>query len=139
MNGCQVKRRRDGPIHFTDSRLHFIHGILEGHGGTCHTLPVLYVGLGRRLGYPLKLVQAMEHLFVRWDDPQTGARLNLEATSPGLNCHPDEYYRTWPKPVRSDFVAKGWLLKSLTRQEELALFYKVRGQCLLDWADFGQG
>ena len=36
----------------------FIHGILDGPGGTCATLPVLYAAIGRRLGYPIKLVCA---------------------------------------------------------------------------------
>ncbi len=49
----------------------FIHGILDekGAGGTCASMPVVYVAIGRRLGYPLKLVEGREHLFFRWDDP----------------------------------------------------------------------
>ena len=48
----------------------FLHGLVEGDGGTCCSLPVLYVAIGRRLGYPLKLVEGPEHLFLRWDDPR---------------------------------------------------------------------
>jgi hypothetical protein len=33
----------------------FVHGIIQGNGGTCGSLPVLYAAVGRRLGYPLKL------------------------------------------------------------------------------------
>jgi hypothetical protein len=52
----------------------FIHGIIQGQGGTCGSLPVLYAAVGRRLGYPLKLVCAAgkdrwKHGFVRWDEP----------------------------------------------------------------------
>ncbi len=47
----------------------FIHAIMDGVGGTCGSLPVLYIAIGRRLGYPLRLVKAARHLFVRWDDP----------------------------------------------------------------------
>jgi hypothetical protein len=43
----------------------FVHGIVDGPGGTCATLPVLYVAIGRRLGYPLKLVGGKHHLFFR--------------------------------------------------------------------------
>lgn len=66
----------------------FIHAIIHGIGGTCGSLPVLYVAVGRRLGYPLRLVKAARHLFVRWDDPDGkhwhhSDRFNIEATGPG--------------------------------------------------------
>src|SRR5262245_61608540 len=51
---------------FSASRDLFIHGIIDGPGGTCCSMPVLYVAVGRRLGYPLKLVQTRGHLFFRW-------------------------------------------------------------------------
>src|SRR5262249_22714889 len=57
----------------------FIHGAIQGNGGTCASLPVVYAAVGRRLGYPLRLVQARTekwgHFFVRWDEPN-GERLN---------------------------------------------------------------
>jgi hypothetical protein len=59
----------EGEYNVVDSRNMFIHGALNGHGGTCVTMPVLYSAVGRRLGYPLKLVRAYQHLFARWDEP----------------------------------------------------------------------
>jgi hypothetical protein len=44
---------------------------------------VLYVAIGRRLGYPLKLVECKGHLFVRWEDAKE--RFNIEGTSRGLH------------------------------------------------------
>src|SRR5205085_7410862 len=42
---------------FFDSRDVFLHGLLGStRSGTCSSMPVLYVAIGRRLGYPLKLV-----------------------------------------------------------------------------------
>ena len=59
-----------------DSRDNFLHGPLTGHGGNCVALPFLYVAVGRRLGFPLFIAQAKEHLFVRWDgDCTLGERL----------------------------------------------------------------
>jgi hypothetical protein len=43
----------------------FIHGALLGSGGTCASLPVVYAAVGRRLGYPLRLVSTWQHEFVR--------------------------------------------------------------------------
>ena len=37
----------------------FIHGLLNGnHLGTCASMPVLVVAIGRRLGYPVNLAGA---------------------------------------------------------------------------------
>ena len=73
----------------------FIHAIIDGIGGTCGSIPVLYVAVGRRLGYPLRLVKAARHLFVRWDDPDDkhwhhSDRFNVESTAPGVHFLPDE-------------------------------------------------
>ncbi len=54
------------------SKDQFIHGIVEGTGGTCASLPVVTVAVGRRLGYPMKLAQGFSHFYARWDDPKTG-------------------------------------------------------------------
>lgn len=115
----------------------FIHGILEGAGGTRATMPVVYVAVGRRLGYPLKLVPAQAkrcgHLFVRWDDP-AGERFNIEATAYGLVCPTDDYYRTDKYLVSPDFERDAGLLKSKTPRQELAGFLNERGWL---WVEHG--
>ena len=58
-----LERVRD--INFTDSRDLFIHGMIaDKNGGTCVSMPVLYAAIARRLGYPVKLVLAKEHVFL---------------------------------------------------------------------------
>jgi|GEM_PF-2052393 len=113
----------------------FIHAIIDGIGGTCGSLPVLYVAVGRRLGYPLRLVKAARHLFVRWDDPDGKLWLhpdgfNIEATGPGIHFLPDEHYRTWPHAISAEDVEAGIFLRSLSPREELAEFVATRGYCL---------
>ncbi len=113
----------------------FIHAIINGIGGTCGSLPVLYVAVGRRLGYPLKLVKAFRHLFVRWDDPKGeqwfhADRFNIEATGPGVHFLPDEHYKTWPHTISDEDIRAGLFLKSLSPREELAEFVATRGYCL---------
>jgi hypothetical protein len=120
-----------GPVDCTDPSNLFIHGVLQGHQGTCASLPVLYVALGRRLGYPLRLVGAKQHLFARWDDPG-GERFNIECTSQGLLCHPDEYYHRWPVPLTAVDLDRGYYLNSFSPSEELACFLAARGHCLRD-------
>ena len=33
----------------------------------------------------------------------SGERFNVECTSHGLNCHPDDYYRNWPMPTMAEY------------------------------------
>lgn len=100
-------------------------------------MPVLYAAVGRRLGYPIKLVSAVSHLFCRWDDSPDGERINIEATSKGLTCHSDEYYKTWPLPMRPEDLSGAYYLRSYTSAEELACFLVTRSHCQSDWYRFG--
>ncbi len=74
-----------GPFNALNSRDHFLHGALSEHGGTCCSLPTLYLAVGRRLGYPLKLVHTKRHSFVRWDDPHGGEQFNVECACVGFH------------------------------------------------------
>jgi regulator of sirC expression with transglutaminase-like and TPR domain len=122
---------QEGPYCALDPRTLFIHGLLDGQGGTCVTMPVLYVAIGRRLRYPLYLVQAREHFFVRWEEPR-GERFNIEATTLGFTPRDDDHYRHWPKPIRDEEIRQGLFLRNLSPQEEHAAFLRERGQCWLD-------
>jgi hypothetical protein len=114
-----------------DSRNLFLHGLLSGHGGTCVTMPVLYIAIGRSLGYPLHLVQAKEHLFARWDEPG-GERFNIECTSRGFLAPDDEHYHHSPRPLTAEDISSGQFLRNLSARQVLAVFLKERGQCLMD-------
>lgn len=114
---------------FGNSRDVFIHGLTREKGaGTCSSLPVFYVAIGRRLGYPLKLVKAKGHLYVRWDEGDES--FNIEGTTIGFVSHPDSYYRTWPAATTpEEELAEGYF-KPLTPLQELAVFLSIRGHCL---------
>lgn len=96
--------------------------------GTCSSMPVLYVAVGRRLAYPVSLARAKEHLFVRWEG--AGESFNIEATNKGLNVHPDKYYHQWPKPLSQADLQSGAYLRPLNSREELATFLALRRYCL---------
>jgi tetratricopeptide (TPR) repeat protein len=128
---------------FSDSRDLFIHGMIDGPGGTCASMPVMYVAVGRRLGYPLKLVQTRGHLFARWDDPDGKCfgfpeAFNVEGSGEGIASYDDEHYKTWPEPWNAIDEAEGWYLKSMTPLEELASFLATRGDCLTDNGRLGE-
>lgn len=113
---------------FANAKDVFIHGLTgEPMMGTCASLPVFYAALGRRLGYPLRLVTTKAHIYVRWEDEKT--RLNMEATARGFQSDGDEYYKSWPYKVSEKEIAENGYLKSLTPREELACFLSLRAAC----------
>lgn len=132
--------QRDLGVHYNMSRANnpdfgnpkdqFIHGMVgDDNGGTCVSMPVLYVAIGRRLGYPLKLALAHEHVYCRWDDGK-GTVKNFDGASRGLHSFSDEYYRQWPRPITDEDLGHRELLVSLTPTEELSVFLAARGHCL---------
>jgi hypothetical protein len=127
MAGPEAARMDDG--FFADPPKVFLHGLLGPERiGTCSSLPVLYVAVGRQLGYPLKLVPSKGHLFVRWEG--AGERFNVEATSRGSNRFDDDHYRHWPFEISPAEEQTEGYLKSLTPAGELSAFLSTRGACL---------
>ena len=116
--------------HFFDSSQDiFIHGLIRDKGmGTCSSMPVFLVAIGRRLGYPLKLVKAKAHLFARWEQGEKS--FNIEGTSVGFVSHPDSEYLNWPFPFTAEEEQAEGYLKSMTPVQELAVFLSIRGMCL---------
>lgn len=129
--GVHYNDRGERNCDFSSSKNPFIHGMIDDtNGGTCASMPVMYVAVGRRLGYPMSLVLAKTHIFARWDDGTE--RFNIEGTNPRFDDHPDSYYRKWPYPISDAELKQGWYLKPLTPAEELAVFLQNRAYCLMD-------
>lgn len=124
---------------FSNSKNAFLHGMIDDpNGGTCASMPVMCVAVGRRLAYPMKLILAKTHVFARWEDPVTGERFNIEGTNAQFADHPDSYYRNWPYPITDAELKQGWYLKPLTPPEELAIFLHNRAFCLMDSGRFDE-
>ena len=124
-NPAKIGAKPDDPFDLDEQ---YIYGAIQGPGGTCATLPMVYAAVGRRLGYPIKLVLAKNHLFCRWEDPITSERVNIEGTNlHGVDSYSDDYYRKWPYPISAVEEEQCRLLKSLTPREELATFIYSRG------------
>ncbi len=115
--------------HFFDNAADvFLTGLLsEARQGTCSSLPVLCVAVGRKLGYPLHLVSAKGHLFFRWDDGKQ--HMNFENTNK-LSVYDDEHFKKWPFPITEAELKQGLFLQNLKPREELAVFLSIRGSVL---------
>jgi len=118
-------------VFFADSRNVFIHGLIgPERTGTCSSMPVLYVAIARRLGYPLYLAMAKEHLLTQWDDGKE--RFNVEGTSWGFSDHDNDFYRKWPEPITDDEMKENRYLRPLSGSEELSVFLQNRGGMLAE-------
>lgn len=123
-----VERARN--VDFSKPEDLFIHGLAGGdHAGTCSSMPVLYAAIGRRLGYPIRLALAKQHIYCRWEDGKE--RFNIEgAGNGGVDFPPDDHYRNWPVPLTTAEIESGEFLRSLSPREELATFLLQRAACL---------
>ena len=113
---------------FRDSSDVFINGLIGSGKGSCSSLPVLMVALGRRCNYPLYLVGCGGHAFTRWDDGSE--RVNLEITCQGVNTYSDEHYKEWPRPIDDEEIEQEHLLRNYTGKEMLGVFSSLRAACL---------
>ena len=124
-----MKRLLDGDYtHVNDVSISGLLG--PERSGTCASMPVLYVAIGRRLGYQLKLVSARGHLFVRWDSGDGKVRFNIEATGSGLTCPADKFFTQWPYKLSDNEIKSGYFLRSMAPVEEFATFLTIRGNVL---------
>jgi len=104
----------------------FVNGLIDRRQGSCANLPVLHVALGWRLGWPVSLSCARDHLFCGYDDGEVIH--NIEATAfgrGGFRSHPDDYYREQYQ-IPSIAVACGSDLRAVTPLEMLGLFVAIR-------------
>lgn len=119
----------------TDSKNLFIHGLLNGsHYGTCASMPVLVVAIGRRLGYPVNLAGAKLHLYARYED-YNGKHFNIEPTeTKGFFTPSDDDYKSgngrFPA-TDEEIKGYGWL-RPYSNKEALSQFLDSRGVCLGD-------
>ena len=118
----------DAAAFFGNSKDIFIHGLLSPpYSGTCASMPVLVVAIGRRLGYPLKLVAARKHLFARWESDDGKERFNVECTNGGMISHPDEYYLQGPFSWEDKDFSREGFLESMFSTQNLVSFLDLRG------------
>lgn len=94
-----------------------LNGILDTKKGSCVTMPLLYLAIAQRLGYPVYPVVVPQHIFLRYIDPRFKMQ-NIEATGGG-GYSPDEEYAEVLK-ISKKGIESGAYLRTLTYREFLA-------------------
>lgn len=106
----------------------FVNGLLRTKTGTCVSMPILYVLVGERLGYPIHLVAIKDHYFCRWDDGKYAS--NIEATSGGGIADDAKYIADF-KLTEAE-VSGGFWMKNLTKKQVVAQFLAARATYWLE-------
>jgi hypothetical protein len=114
----------------------FVNGLLDTLQGTCANMPVLYLALAWRMGWPVSLACNRAHYLVRYDDGQ--CTFNIEAalvnvTGPGFYWSSDEL-EIKLRNIGRKALSSGSDLKALTPRERLGAFLSMRARHYRDMA-----
>jgi len=102
----------------------FINGVLDSRKGSCASMPLLYLSVAQRLGYPVYPVTAPQHVFLRYEDPKLEMK-NIEVTNGGGYSPDGEYIATLL--VSSNALDHGTYLRTLTYREFLGILIEQNG------------
>jgi len=103
----------------------FINGYLSTRKGSCITMPMMYLILAERLGFPLYASRLPYHFFIRYipEEPITNFQENIEATNGGSFVPDSEYQRNFLVPDKA--IANGVYLRTLSKKEYIATLLLV--------------
>ncbi len=109
---------------YGDANHVLLAGLLQTRRGTCVSMPLLYLVIGQRLGYPVHLVAIGSHYFIRWEEPDL--RMNIETTSVDRVwiAEDDDAYLEQEGMTRDQL--QGSDLRNLTRHEVVGQLFFAR-------------
>ena len=114
-------------IAYTKVENFYLNGVLDTKQGTCFNLPMLYMAVAQRLGYPVYPVLAPEHVFLRFVSPLLKEQ-NIEATEGG-GYSPDEDY-IQRLNISTKGLKSGAYLRTLTYRQYLAALLQANAVTL---------
>lgn len=113
----------------------YLNGILDTKKGSCISMPMLYLAIAQRLGYPVYPVTTPDHYFLRYVDSRL-KKQNIEATSGG-GYSPDKVLKK-ELEVSERGIKSGAYLRTLTYREYLANLLALNGAYWAEQGDFAK-
>ncbi len=110
------------PFSRSKQEYRYLNGVLDTKQGICYSLPLLYVAVAQRVGYPVYPVQAPDHMFVRYSDPAFKEQ-NIETTSGGKYFEDEWYIKDFA--IGKKGLASGSYMRTLTYREFLGVMLEV--------------
>ena len=130
-------KRESNDVFFGDASDIFISGILgDQRHGTCSSLPVLYVAVAQRLGYPVDLASTEEHLYMRYEEGTN--HLNVDAAGEGFITHADDEYKKWPHSLTDEEIKTYGYLQPMSKRQVLGAFLTIRAANLTSAKKFDE-
>jgi len=103
---------------------YYLNRVLTTKQGNCFSMPLLYVAVGQRLGWPIYMVDVPDHAFVRYVDPAYKEQ-NIEATSGGGYVPNERYVKDFL--VSEKGRKSGAYLRTRTRRDMLGQLIGLNG------------
>ena len=109
---------------YSDPNNLFLAGLIRTRRGSCVSMPLIYLVLGQRLGFPVNLVGVGRHTFIRWQEHNY--RMNVETTIvQSVKVTPDDSVYIEQEGLRPDEI-RGNVLRNMTRREVLGEAFYAR-------------
>lgn len=125
----EFKKRGQGAMdvreQYRDANNIFLPGLCRTGKGSCVTMPMLYLVIGQRFGFPVYMVTVGQHAFIRWDQPEY--RINIETTIVDkVALTPDEDFYLENENLTREKLRGTNDLKNLNKYEVIALLLNTR-------------
>ena len=96
---------------------------LQTKRGNCINMPFLFLAVGEQLGVEMNATSAPRHVFLQFDNPETGKVEHLETTS---GAHPQTL--TWQRqvlPMTDRAIETGMYMQRLDKRQQVALMAEI--------------
>jgi hypothetical protein len=109
---------------YADANDVFLAGLLRTRRGSCVSMPLIYLVVGQRLGFPVHLVAIGKHYFIRWEE--SDYHMNIEPTIvQKIAMTPDDSVYLDTEGMTHDQV-RGSDLRNLTNREIVGQLFFTR-------------
>lgn len=98
---------------------YYLNGTLDTKKGNCSTMPMLYLTIAQRLGYPVYPVAAPDHLLLRYVEEGQNKYFNIETTS-AIAGTPDDTVYIKGLGIGETALKKGSYLRTMTYSQYIA-------------------